>query len=202
MAYSVIKGRYAEILTTLDMDIWGTLSVFGSVLYEIGMKIGVSLLIMALLDYMYQRYQFEKNIRMTKQEIKEEYRQMEGDPQVKARIRRKQQEMTAARMMQAVPTADVVITNPTHLAIALKYDTETMGAPKVVAKGQRLVAERIRELAKEHDIPIVEDKPLAQTLFKAVEVDQEIPYDLYKAVAEILAYVYQLNQGIRRNNPR
>lgn len=202
MAYSVIKGRYAEILTTLDMDIWGTLSVFGSVLYEIGMKIGVSLLIMALLDYMYQRYQFEKNIRMTKQEIKEEYRQMEGDPQVKARIRRKQQEMTAARMMQAVPTADVVITNPTHLAIALKYDTETMGAPKVIAKGQRLVAERIRELAKEHDIPIVEDKPLAQTLFKAVEVDQEIPYDLYKAVAEILAYVYQLNQGIRRNNLR
>jgi len=202
MAYSVIMGRYAEIVNTLDMDIWDTLSTFGSILYEVGMKIGVALLILALLDFIYQRYSFEKSIRMTKQEIKEEYRQMEGDPQVKAHIRRKQQEMAAARMMQAVPTADVVITNPTRLAIALKYDTETMGAPKVVAKGQRLVAEKIRELAKENNVPIVEDKLLAQSLFKTVEVDKEIPYDLYKAIAEILAYVYQLNRGVRQNNPR
>jgi flagellar biosynthetic protein FlhB len=202
MAYSVITSRYGEILTTQDMDIWGMLSTFSSILYEIGIKTGITLLIMALFDYMYQRYNFNKNIRMTKQEIKEEYRQMEGDPQLKAHIRRKQQEMSAARMMQAVPTADVVITNPTRLAIALKYDTETMGAPKVVAKGQGLIAEKIRELAKENNVPLVEDKLLAQSLYKAVEVDKEIPYDLYKAVAEILAYVYQLNQGIKRTNPR
>ncbi len=201
-AYSVIRGRYAEIVTTLDMDMWDTVATFGSILYDIGIRIGVTLLIMALFDYMYQRYSFEKSIRMTKQEIKEEYRQMEGDPQVKAQIRRKQQEMAAARMMQAVPTADVVITNPTRLAIALKYDTETMAAPKVVAKGQRLIAEKIRELAKENNVPIVEDKLLAQSLFKTVEVDREVPYDLYKAVAEILAYVYQLNRGVKRNNSR
>ncbi|MHB8841692.1 MAG: flagellar biosynthesis protein FlhB, partial [Candidatus Aquicultor sp.] len=199
-AYSVIRGRYSDIVTTLDMDIWDTLAVFGSILYDVGIRVGVTLLIMALFDYMYQRYSFEKSIRMTKQEIKEEYRQMEGDPQVKAQIRRKQQEMAAARMMQAVPTADVVITNPTRLAIALKYDTETMAAPKVVAKGQRLIAEKIRELAKENNVPIVEDKLLAQSLFKTVDVDREVPYDLYKAVAEILAYVYQLNRGVKRNN--
>lgn len=197
LAYSIIMGHYADMIDTIDMDIWGMLSTFGSIAYEIGIKCGIVLLIVAAFDYVYQRYMFEKSIKMTKQEIKEEYKMSEGDPQIKSKIRRKQMEMSMNRMMQAVPTADVVITNPTRLAVAIKYDPDTMGAPKVVAKGQRLTAERIRDIAKEHNVTIVEDKVLAQSLFKSVEVDQEIPYSLYKAVAEILAYVYQINQGSR-----
>jgi flagellar biosynthetic protein FlhB len=194
VAYSIIKGRYSEIMQTIDMDIWAMLATLGSIAYEIGIKVGATLLIIAILDYAYQRYSFEKSIRMTKQEIKDEYRQAEGDPQIKARIKGKQREIARRRMMQAVPTADVVITNPTMLAIALKYDPNTMSAPKVVAKGQRLVAERIRNIARENNVPIVEDKLLARSLYKSTEIDQEVPYDLFKAVAEVLAYVYQINQ--------
>jgi flagellar biosynthetic protein FlhB len=177
------------------MDMLGMASTFASIAYEMGIKIGIALLILAVADYFYQHYSFEKSIKMTKQEIKEESKQAEGDPKVKSRIRRKQIEMALQRMMQAVPTADVVITNPVRLAIAIKYNANEMSAPRVVAKGQRLIAERIKEIARENNVPIVEDKPLAQSLFKSAEVDQEIPYELYKAVAEILAYVYQLNNG-------
>jgi flagellar biosynthetic protein FlhB len=195
LAYSIIRDRYAEIILTIDMDIYGVVATFTSIAYEIGLKTGLALLILAAADYLYQRYTFEQSIKMTKQEIKEEHKQAEGDPQIKSRIKRKQFEMSMHRMMEAVPTADVVITNPIHLAIAIKYDAGDMGAPKVVAKGQRLVAEKIKELARENDVPIVEDKPLARSLFKTVEIDEEIPVDLYKAVAEILAYVYQLSKG-------
>lgn len=194
VAYSTIQGRYEDMIQTINMDVWDMLATFGSIAYEIGLKTGLALLIIAVFDYAYQRYSFEKNIRMTKQEIKEESKQAEGDPQVKSKIRRKQLEMSQARMMEAVPSADVVITNPIRLAIAVKYDQNTMDAPKVVAKGQRLIAEKIRSLAKEHNVPIVEDKILAQSLFKTVDVDEEIPFSLYKAVAEILAYVYQINR--------
>lgn len=194
IAYSIVRDRYYDIIQTIDMDLWQVMSVFGSISYEVGIKVGTALLIIALFDYVYQRYAFEKSIKMTKQEIKEESKLSEGDPKTKARIRRKQTEMAVKRMMQAVPTADVVITNPIRLAIAVKYDSATMGAPKVVAKGQRLIAEKIRNIASEHNVPIVEDRFLAQSLYKTVEVDQEIPYDLYKAVAEILAYVYQINR--------
>ncbi|MEW5706852.1 MAG: flagellar biosynthesis protein FlhB [Actinomycetota bacterium] len=194
IAYLVIKDRYPEMILTMDMDIWHMLATFGSITYEIGIKTGIALLIIAAFDYAFQRYSFEKSIRMTKQEVKEELKQSEGDPQIKAKIKRKQMEIATRRMMQAVAEADVVITNPVKLAVAIKYDAETMNAPKVVAKGQRLVAERIREIAKENNVPIVEDKVLAQALYKSVEIGQEIPYNLYKAVAEILAYVYQLNK--------
>lgn len=201
IAYSIIRDRYSDIIHTISMDIWGMLGTLGSIAYEIGLKTGVALLIIAMFDYWYQRYSFEKSIRMTKQEIKEEGKQAEGDPQIKSKIKRKQRELSMSRMMQAVPTADVVITNPVRLAIAIKYDQETMEAPKVVAKGQRLIAEKIRNLAREHNVPIVEDKILAQSLFKAVDIDKEIPFNLYKAVAEILAYVYQINSGSRVQRP-
>lgn len=194
LAYSIIEGHFNDMVNIINMDIQQMLVMLGSIAYEIGIKTGIALLVIAIIDYAYQKYTHEKSIRMTKQEIKDEFKQSEGDPLVKSRIKRKQMELTARRMMQDVPTADVVITNPTRLAIALKYDPATMGAPKVIAKGQRLVAERIRNIARENKVPIVEDKFLAQSLYKTAEIGQEVPYDLYKAVAEILAYVYQLNQ--------
>ncbi|MDI6817444.1 MAG: flagellar biosynthesis protein FlhB [Actinomycetota bacterium] len=195
ISYSVIAGNFENMINLINLDVWQMLVVLGSIAYEIGIKTGIALLIIAVFDYAYQRHSHNKSIMMTKKEIKDEHKQSEGDPQIKTKIRHQQMEMSMKRMMQAVPSADVVITNPTRLAIALQYDQANMGAPKVIAKGQRLVAERIRTLAKEHTIPIVEDKPLAQALFKSVDVDQEIPADLYKAVAEILAFVYQLSKG-------
>ncbi|MGE3714548.1 MAG: flagellar biosynthesis protein FlhB [Alphaproteobacteria bacterium] len=167
-----------------------------SYLQDISVKLLIGILIamffIALLDLFFQRWQLTKQLRMTKQEIKDEYKQTEGDPQVKQRLRALRMEKARQRMMAAVPQADVVITNPTHFAVALKYDTVTMKAPTVIAKGQDLIAQRIREIAKEHDIPIVEDKPLAQALFKSVEIDEEIQVTHYEAVAKIISYVYQL----------
>ncbi|MBS3909691.1 MAG: flagellar biosynthesis protein FlhB [Actinobacteria bacterium] len=197
ISYSVIAGNFENMVNIINLDVWQMLVVLGSIAYEIGIKTGITLLVIAVFDYAYQRYDHNKSIMMTKKEIKDEYKQAEGDPLIKAKIKQQQMELSMNRMMQAVPNADVIITNPTRLAIALKYDQANMGAPTVIAKGQRLVAERIRALAKEHAIPIVEDKPLAQALFKSVDVDQEIPADLYKAVAEVLAFVYQLNKGLR-----
>lgn len=151
----------------------------------------LAMLILAIADYAYQKYEFEKNLKMSKQEIKDEFKQTEGDPQVKGRIRQLQREAAQKRMMTNVPEADVVITNPTHLAIALVYRAGEMDAPKVLAKGQNKIAERIKQIAQENNVPIVEDKPLAQALYKAVEVDQFIPYEMFEAVAAILAHVYR-----------
>jgi len=148
--------------------------------------------VFALLDYLYMRWDFERSIRMTKEEVRQEFKETEGDPLLRARIRAKQRQIARRRMMAEVPRADVVITNPVFLAVALRYVGGQMGAPRLVAKGKRRVAERIREIAAEHHIPIVENPALARTLFDAVELDQEIPETLYKAVAEVLAYVYQL----------
>jgi flagellar biosynthetic protein FlhB len=146
------------------------------------------------MDYLYQRWEHEKSLRMSRQEIKEEFKNTEGDPAIKARIRRLQREMARKRMMAAVPKADVVITNPTHLAVALKYEQEKTMAPCVVAKGAGLIAEKIRDIAKESNVPIVENKPLAQVLYKIVKLDGLIPETLYRSVAEVLAYVYSLRQ--------
>ncbi|MBI1860170.1 MAG: flagellar biosynthesis protein FlhB [Deltaproteobacteria bacterium] len=153
-------------------------------------------LIPSSLDYLYQRYQLEKQMRMTRREAKDELKLREGDPAMKAKIRRLQRQIASRRMMENVPKADVVVTNPTHLAIALKYDQKTMAAPKVVAKGADLIAQKIREVARSHGIPIVENKPLAQTLYKKIEINRAIPRELYKAVAEVLSYVYRL-KGMR-----
>lgn len=150
------------------------------------------LLAIGIIDYLYQRYDHERSLKMTKEEVKEEAKQQEGDPKVKSKIREIMIRSTLRRMMKSVPEADVIITNPTHIAVALKYDRHKSSAPVVVAKGARKVAERIKEVAAEHGVPIVENKPLARTLFKSVDVGMEIPFELYKAVAEILAYVYRI----------
>ena len=152
----------------------------------------IVLLILSLFDYGFQLWEYEKNLRMTKQEIKEEYKQIEGNPQIKSKIREKQRQLSLRRMMAEVPKADVIITNPTHLAIAIKYDLNIAEAPYILAKGKDLIAQRIKETANKNTIPIVENKHLAQVLFKSVDIGQEISEDLYQAVAEILAYVYSL----------
>ncbi len=158
---------------------------------KVVMKIGLVLLFLALLDYFYQRWEHEESLKMTKQEVKEEMKQQEGDPQVKSKIRSIQRELARKRMMQEVPKADVVITNPVEIAVALKYDADRMEAPMVVAKGAGEIAKRIREIARKHGVPIVENRSLARMLYKMVEVGEEIPEALYKAVAEVLAYVYK-----------
>ena len=159
----------------------------------------VVLLVVAVIDLMYQRYEHYKKMRMTKQELKDEYKQTEGDPHVRARLRQLRQEKARARMMQAVPEADVVITNPTHYSLALKYEPEEMEAPILIAKGVDDTAMRIREMAKEHDIPLYENKPLARVLFDTVELDQMVPPEHYQAVAEVISYVFQLKGKLKPN---
>ena len=165
-------------------------------IYNLGVQVGLFLLVIAAADYWYQRREFEDSIKMSKEEIKEEYKQMEGDPLIRSQIRQRQRQMASQRMMQAIPTADVIVTNPTHYAIAIKYTPGEMGAPKVIAKGMGLVAQRIKEEGKKHRIAAVENPELARALFKTTEIGQEIPAELYPAVAEVLAFVYSLRRKI------
>ena len=151
------------------------------------------ILILAVIDYAYQKWQTTQDLKMTKQEVKDEMKQTEGDPQIKGKIRQKQRQMAMSRMMQEVPKADVIVTNPTHFAVALSYK-QGMKAPLVVAKGQDLVAQKIKRIAKDNRVPIVENKPLARALFSSVEVGDAVPENLYQAVAEVLAYVYRLKR--------
>jgi flagellar biosynthesis protein FlhB len=162
--------------------------------FKIFIWVSLVMAIVAVSDYYFQRWQFEKQLKMSKQEIKDEHKQTEGDPQVKARIRSIQVQSARRRMMQAIPEADVVVTNPTRLALAIRYDAGSMHAPRVVAKGAGLVAKRIRELASAHDVPVIENKELAQNLYRLVGIDEEIHMDLYQGVAELLAYVYKLKR--------
>jgi flagellar biosynthetic protein FlhB len=165
-----------------------------SVSFAIVIRVVIALLIISLLDYLYQRYEYEKKLKMTRQEVKEERKQMDGDPQIKSRVRSLQREMARRRMMQEVPKATVVVTNPTYIAIAIRYEPDEMQTPKVVAKGKRLMAQRIRELAVNAGIPIVEDKPLARAMYDKVEAGSDIPVEFFTAVAEVLAYVYRLKR--------
>jgi|LSQX01.3.fsa_nt_gb flagellar biosynthetic protein FlhB len=181
--------------TSLLTPVWQAVEMTWRMLYKMVIRICLFLLVMAVGDYMYQRYEYYKSLRMTKKEVKDEYKQTEGDPLVRSRIRRVQREMATRRMMSQVPRADVVITNPTQIAVALRYDPEEMSAPQVVAKGEGFLAERIRAVATEHHVPVVENKPLARTLYKTVDVDDYIPPHLYQAVAEVLAFIYQLRGG-------
>lgn len=192
IAFFTIKGRFDEIPPMMGKSVGQILIFMGDVALEIMIVVLVAMIFLAFVDYLFQRFTYLKNLRMTKQEVKDERKDTEGNPQIKQRVRNVQIEMMKRRMMTAVPEADMVITNPTHIAVAIQYDQGNSDAPMVVAKGKGFVAEKIRELAKEHDIPVVEDKPLARLLFKTVEVGQMIPAHLYKAVAEILAYVYRL----------
>ncbi len=175
----------------IEFEMGSVLQVTGQLALKVGLAVSGAIAVLAVLDYFYQRYEWERDLRMSKEEIKEEHKSTEGDPLIKNRVRAVQRELTRKRMMAAVKTADVVITNPTHLAVALKYDTSKMSAPVVVAKGAGLIAERIRELARHHGVPVVENKFVARTIFKLVDIGREIPNDLYRAVAEILAFVYR-----------
>jgi flagellar biosynthetic protein FlhB len=197
-AYSAIHSRINDIVNVEQLTFLQAFGLGGQMIFSIGMRVGVLLLVLAIIDYIWQRRQLEQSLKMSKQEVKEEMRRMEGDPKVKQRRRQVANQLAQKRLKKTVPTADVVVTNPTEFAIALKYDAATMAAPRVVAKGQGLIAARIRELAIEAGIPILERKPLARALYRMVEVGQEIPEEFYSTVAEILAYVYELTGKVRR----
>lgn len=195
VTYLTIDSDMDSLIAYMDMSVGQIFTLSGDITITLAFRIVLLLLIMAILDYAFQRWEYEKNLRMTRQEVREEVKQQEGDPMVRSRIRALQREMSQRRMMDDVMTADVVVTNPTHVAVALKYDMENMPAPRVVAKGQRLVAQRIKELARDAGVPLVENKPLARALFKVVRIGDEIPEDLFKAVAQVLAFVFQLKRG-------
>ncbi|MDY6986481.1 MAG: flagellar biosynthesis protein FlhB [Thermodesulfobacteriota bacterium] len=195
IAYVMLSNDIDQIPSLMHMDIADIVRFFARVSFRIALFTSLAMIALAALDYAFQRWQHEKSLRMTKQEVKDELKQREGDPTVKSRIRSVQLEMARRRMMASVPEADVVVTNPTSLAIALKYDPSDMMAPKAVAKGAGFIAERIKEIARKHRVPVIEHKPLARALFKSVEIGGMIPASLYQAVAEILAYVYRLKAG-------
>ena len=192
IAYLLVKSDMKGFPDLIHQEVGQILIFISKVSLKIAFYVCLALIVMAALDFIYQRWQFEEDLKMTKQEVRDEQKQTYGDPKVKSKIRSMQLEMARQRMMEAVPEADVVITNPTHLAIALKFDADKMAAPQVLAKGAGHVAQRIKEIAREHQIPLVEDKPLAQALYKLVELGDYIPAELYRAVAEVLAYVYRL----------
>lgn len=199
VVYVNVAREWSHMPFLMEMETVSSLTYIAKVSVSIMTKTVWVLVLIALIDYLFQKWNFEKSLRMTKEEVREEMKEMEGDPNVKARIRSIQRELARKRMMQDVPTADVVVTNPTHLAVAIKYDKTKADAPVVVAKGADFVAEKIRELAKKHRVPLVENKTLARTLFKNVDIGKEVPVSLYKAVAEVLAYVYRLKSKARAN---
>lgn len=192
--YICIRKKIGLLPKLIDSTIEETALFTGSLIFDIINKVVIAFAVIAVADYIYQKFQYKKNLRMTKQEVKEEYKNIEGDPQIKGRIRSKQQEMARKRMLQDVPTADVVIRNPTHFAVALKYDQTKQGAPVVIAKGQDHLALKIIEIAEANDVSVVENVPLARALYATVEVGAEIPKEFYNPVAEVLAHIYSLNK--------
>ncbi len=192
IAYLAMKGYQNVFPLLVDQEVSqiGEFMVKGAL--TITFKIGLALAFIAGGDYAFQRYEHTKNLKMTKQEIKEETKQTEGDPKIKSRIRAMQLEMSRRRMMQEVPKADVVITNPTHYAVALKYEPGKMVSPKVIAKGKNRIALKIREIAEQHGVPVMEDPPLARALYQVVQIGEEVPEKFFQAVAEVLAYVYKI----------
>lgn len=198
VTYNEIKNNLSNIPMYLILDFKTSWVLFSEIAMNIAFKAGIGLLVLGVGDYFYQWWRYEKDIMMTKKEVLDELKMMEGDPQIKSKIRQRQRQISMRRMMQDVPKADVVITNPTHYAICLKYDDKVDRAPKVIAKGKNHLAQKIKEIAKKHGIEMVENKPLARALYVYCDVGQEIPGDLYKAVAEVLAYVYRIRQGYER----
>ena len=190
VTYSYIKNKIGLLYALYDMSMMQAVNLIGETVIELGIRISAIYMIIAGADFMYQKYKFKNDMKMTKQEVKEEYKNAEGDPEIKGKIKARMREASQRRMMQAIPKADVVITNPTHYAVAIRYDTEVAPAPIVVAKGSDYLAQKIKQIARENNVEIVEDKPLARMLFANVDVDKQIPPELYQAVAEILAMVY------------
>lgn len=192
VCYNFLKDKWVYLLNVFDITLMQGLQIIADMVTDLGIRIAAIYMLIALADYIYQKVKFKNDMKMTKQEVKDEYKNSEGDPQIKGQIRAKMREASRRRMMQALPQADVVITNPTHYAVAIKYDPEVADAPVVIAKGEDYLAQRIREIAKENHIEIVENKPLARMLYANVDVGQTVPPELYQAVAEVLAFVYHL----------
>lgn len=194
--YRFIHEQILAMPQFMFFDLTTSLALVAEIIFQMAFIVIGVIMIMALMDYGYQKWQTTQDLKMTKQEVKDEMKQSEGDPQIKGKIRQKQRQMAMARMMKEVPKADVIVTNPTHYAIALSYQ-QGMSAPLVVAKGQDLVAQRIKEIAREARVPIIENKPLARAIYAAVQIGDVIPQELYQAVAEVLAYVYRLKHARR-----
>lgn len=196
IGYNTLKDEWKTLFLLYDMKLEQAILLIGNLVIDLGIKISMIFLVIGLGDLIYQKLKFRKDMRMSKQEVKDEFKNSEGDPQIKSKIRAKMREVSTKRMMQALPTADVVITNPTHLACAIKYDKTSGEAPVLLAKGADYLAMRIKEAAKENKIAIVENKPLARMLYYNVEIGNEIPPELYQMTAEVLAYVYGLNNKV------
>ena len=192
VAYSEIRDRQGELFVIYDMELLQAVALIAGLIVDVGLKTSLVYLIVGIADLIYQKHKFKEEMKMTKQEVKDEYKNTEGDPQIKGRQRQRMREASQRRMMQDVPKADVVITNPTHYAVAIRYDAEVSKAPVVVAKGEDFLAAKIKEVARENQVEIVENKPLARMLYANVNVGAEIPPELYQAVAEVLAMVYNL----------
>lgn len=192
LAYQTLKDEWQTLFILYDLKLEQAILLLGDLAIDLGLKISMVFLVIGVGDFIYQKIKFRKDMRMSKQEVKDEFKNSEGDPQVKGKIRAKMREVSQRRMMQALPTADVVITNPTHLAAAIKYDKTTSEAPILIAKGADYLAQKIKEVARENNIEIVENKPLARMLYYNVELGDEIPPELYQMTAEVLAYVYGL----------
>ena len=199
IAYTSIKDNANDLFALYDLGLNQAVALVGTLIINTGIKISIVYLVIGLADFIYQKHKFNEDMKMTKQELKDEYKNTEGNPEIKGRQRQRMREASQRRMMQDVPKADVVITNPTHLAVAIKYDAEVSRAPIVIAKGEDYLAQKIREKAKENHIEIVENKPLARMLYANVDIGAEIPPELYQAVAEILAMVYNMRNREERS---
>jgi flagellar biosynthetic protein FlhB len=195
VAYVSIKSEILNFAILMDQSVSAISSTILLSSLKLGMKLAIAILILGLLDWKFQQWKHNKDLMMSNHEVKDEHRMMEGDPKLKARMRRTQFKMSYNRMIKKIPEADIIIANPVHIAVALKYDPETMSAPRVVAKGKRKLAEKIKSVAREHNIPIIEDPPLARALYRSVEIGWEIPYELFQAVAEVLALVYRMKEA-------
>lgn len=195
VSYSDLREGAETIGMLYDLSLPQAIVYVGDFVINLGIKLSAIYLIVGFADYIYQKLKFKKDLMMSKQEVKDEYKQQEGDPQVKGKIKSKMREVSQRRMMQSLPEADVVITNPTHFACAIKYDKEVSEAPVLIAKGADYLAQKIKDAAKEHNVPIVENKPLARMLYYNVDLDSEIPRELYQMTAEVLAYVYKLKNS-------
>ena len=202
IVYFATRDRWEAFIVLMELTPEGILIGVSDLIIDVWWRIALAMILVAILDYAYQRWQFMRDQRMTRREAQDEAKELEGDPHVKQRIRQLQRQMATQRMLSEVPEADVVITNPTRFAIALRYDQGNMAAPKVVAKGQRLMAQRIRDLAEENNVPIVQRPPLARALYKSVEIGHWVPESLFKAVAEVLAYVYQIDRRVEKMKER
>ena len=194
VAFNYLRDKMPVMIDIMGFEPLRIGAVMWEILFNLSLRMSLILVIIGVADFGYKIWQNEKDLKMSKQEIKEEFKMMEGNPQIKAKIKEKQRQMAMSRMMQDVPKADVIITNPTHFAVAVKYDAKKYDAPYVLAKGQDLIAKKIKQVAIENKVPIVENKPLARELFASVRIGNRIPENLYHAVAEVLAFVYKIKK--------